>query len=189
MSQAKFREGDRVRVAVTTSVWSRSRSAYVPKIIEKKATVWSVRDNGDVLLNFTPRGGATWHPASDVTHLRGGAGRGATRKVTMADVRAANAELHRSLGHDWTYFDRKTSKFFGGDKFYGPYSGEGGTFFVQVNRAGIRVKREINGEIKPAGSADGYAHVEDARDAAKALAKGARSAEKDRSLARAMQRR
>lgn len=179
MSQAKFRDGDRVKVAVTTSVWSSKRGAYVPKVVEKRATVWGVRDDGDVLLNFTPRGGATYHPASSVTHLRGGAGRGVKRKVTMADVRAANAEFHRSLGHDWSYFDRKTSKFFGGDKFYGPYSGDGGTFFVQANRAGIRVKREVKGEIKAAGNADGYDHVEDARDAAKALAKGTRSAEKN----------
>jgi hypothetical protein len=56
-------------------------------------------------------------------------------KITMADIR------RRANAAGSHYFDRAATKFFGGDKFFGPYSGKGGVFFVANNRAGWMVKR------------------------------------------------
>lgn len=55
-------------------------------------------------------------------------------KLTMADVK------RRSLATGSPYFSRESAKFFGGDKFFGPYVGAGGTFFVQHNNAEWRIK-------------------------------------------------
>ena len=99
---------------------------------------------------------------------------GTTVRVTMADVRSANRRHHRERGDDFSYFDRKTSKFFGGDKFSGPYVGLGGTFFVQVNRAGIKIKRAMpSGAIQNVFDTPDFTRVDDARSFAKKLAKGA----------------
>ena len=96
-------------------------------------------------------------------------------RITMADVKRANARYHRERGEDWSYFDRKTSRFFGGDKFTGPYVGLGGVFFVQKNKAGINIKR-----VRPSGAVESvsefigheFRSTESARNVAKALAKG-----------------
>jgi hypothetical protein len=87
-----------------------------------------------------------------------------TKGTTMTYVKAMN----RKTGSD--YFSRESSRFFGGDKFYGPYVGPGGVFFVQVNKTGVKIK-EVNTswrintyDIKPT-SLDG------ARDWAKHLAR------------------
>ncbi len=108
---------------------------------------------------------------------RPAAKRNAGPRMTMADIKQRNKSYHRSKDQDFSYFDRKTSKFFGGDKFSGPYSGEGGTFFVQKNKAGINIKRALpSGEIRGMHHDEegfyGYRTVEDARDAAKRMAKG-----------------
>ncbi len=58
----------------------------------------------------------------------------AKRRLTMADVKRL------SLATGSPYFSRESSKFWGGDKFYGPYVGPGGTFFVQHNKAGWKIK-------------------------------------------------
>ena len=57
-----------------------------------------------------------------------------TKGATMAYVKAMVKERGSP------YFDRASSRFFGGDTFYGPYVGPGGVFFVQVNRAGTKIK-------------------------------------------------
>ena len=99
---------------------------------------------------------------------------GTTVRITMPDVKRANARYHRERNDDFSYFDRKTSKFFGGDKFSGPYVGLGGTFFVQQNKAGINIKRAMpSGAIQSVYDAGSFRSVEDARAAAKKLAKGA----------------
>jgi len=54
--------------------------------------------------------------------------------MTMADVKAL---ANRAGSH---YFDRGNSKFFGGDKFFGPYVGSGGIFFAQFNKSGWSIK-------------------------------------------------
>lgn len=56
-------------------------------------------------------------------------------QLTMADIkrRAKAAGSH--------YFDKGTKAAFGVDRFFGPYSGKGGTFFVQQNKTGWSIKR------------------------------------------------
>lgn len=101
----------------------------------------------------------------------------ASSRPTMADIKRANDEFHRDRGDSFSFFDKKSRRFFGPEKFYGPYGGPGGIFFVALNKAGVSVR-----EVKPTGeigSSMRFDHVEDAREAAKALAKGARSAEKN----------
>jgi hypothetical protein len=102
----------------------------------------------------------------------------ASSKPTIADVKRANIEYHRRRGEDFSFFDKKTSRFFGPEKFFGPYSGPGGIFFVNKNKHTINVREvKSTGDIGlPIGD---HRFVEDARDAAKALAKGTRSAEKN----------
>lgn len=56
-------------------------------------------------------------------------------KLTMADIR------RRANAAGSHYFDRGATKFFGGDKFFGPYKGKGGTFFVNKTGAGWSVQR------------------------------------------------
>lgn len=90
----------------------------------------------------------------------------AKRRMTMADVkrRAAAAGSH--------YFDRGNSKFFGGDRFSGPYAGPGGVFFVQSNKSGISV-RPVESDGRIGYLAGNYSSVVSARAAAKAMAKRA----------------
>lgn len=89
-------------------------------------------------------------------------------KLTMADVKRKSAAAGSN------YFDKGNSKFFGGDKFYGPYSGKGGTFFVQHNRAGWKIKRFGEDHRVHPVAYDGQAGAggETIRDAAKRMAKG-----------------
>lgn len=70
--------------------------------------------------------------------------RNAARRLTMADVRSRNARYHRERGDeaDVGFFSRGNSRFFGPEKFYGPYDGVGGTFFVKVGRGGATVLRQ-----------------------------------------------
>jgi hypothetical protein len=62
----------------------------------------------------------------------------------MADVRSRNAVYHRERGDeaDVGFFSHSNSRFFGPEKFYGPYDGVGGTFFVKVGRGGATVFRQ-----------------------------------------------
>ena len=60
--------------------------------------------------------------------------RNPARRMTMADIK------RKSLASGSHYFERGASRFFGPEKFYGPYVGPMGTFFVQKNKAGIKVK-------------------------------------------------
>lgn len=93
-----------------------------------------------------------------------GSARANPSRMTMADVK------RKSAATGSPYFSRQSSKFFGGDKFWGPYVGPGGVYFVQKNRAGISIKRQgPDGDIHTAGYAN---NVEDARDQAKSLARG-----------------
>lgn len=105
----------------------------------------------------------------------------ASPKPTMADVKRANIEYHHRRGEDFSFFDKKTTRHFGPEKFYGPYAGPGGIFFVNVNR--IPETRNLNITIREVRSTGdiglprgNFSHVEDARDAAKAMAKGTRAA-------------
>ena len=99
----------------------------------------------------------------------------ASPKPTMADVKRANIEYHRRRGDGFSFFDKDTSRFFGPEKFHGPYAGPGGIFFVTASKRGVTVRR-----VRPTGDIDSpigdFRHVEDARDAAKAMAKGTRAA-------------
>jgi hypothetical protein len=70
------------------------------------------------------------------------------RRLTMADVRALNLSYHSDKGDGFSYFDRGNTRLFGPEKFYGPYVGPGGTFFVQNNKTGVNVKQvRATGEI------------------------------------------
>lgn len=160
-----------MRLTYTVRAWSLKRGDF-QKTKTKAATVRAVRAD-DVMLQFTPRGGASWYPKSDVKHLRGGAGRKAKFKVTMADVRTANERFHKDRGDDFSFFDKKTVRPFGGDKFYGPYSGPGGTYFVVSNRFGLHIKKfQANGDIDSVREGTDFHSAESARAAAKKLAKG-----------------
>ncbi len=106
----------------------------------------------------------------------------ASSKPTMADVRAADAESHRRRGDGFTFFSNRPRS--QSEKFSGPYSGPGGIFFVMAStdRDSGRTEATIRqvmptGDIRvPAAGFKSFHHVEDARDAAKAMAKAARSA-------------
>lgn len=106
----------------------------------------------------------------------------AASKPTMADVRAADAEHHRRRGDGFTFFSNKPRS--QSEKFHGPYAGPGGIFFVMVSKSrdGGHIEATIRqvmptGEIRtPASGFKSFHHVEDARDAAKAMAKGTRAA-------------
>lgn len=142
------------------------------KVGSRRGIVWNVRADGHVAVQFTPRGGASYYAPSTVTHVRGGAGAKASHRVTMADVKSANARYHREKGDAFSFFDRKTQRHFGRDKFSGPYSGPGGTFFVTSTKVGIAVYRvQPSGDIRFA--AHDFRSIDAARDAAKGLAKGA----------------
>jgi len=96
-----------------------------------------------------------------------------TAKPTMAQVKMYNAEYNQHLGRD-SYFARGTSRFFGGDKFWGPYRGPGGLYFVQQNNAGIKIKKVgPMGQISTGAPGQTFGWPEDARAYAKALAQGA----------------
>lgn len=85
------------------------------------------------------------------------------RRTTMADIkrRATAAGSH--------YFDRGNSRFFGAEKFWGPYVGPNGTFFVQRNKGGISVRPVSRDHT--IGYVDGrYSSVEEARAAARRMA-------------------
>lgn len=101
----------------------------------------------------------------------------ASSRPTMADIKHANKEYHRDRGEKISFFDKGFSRLFGPEKLYGPYTGPGGIFFITKNKAGVGVR-----EVRPTGDIGQtvwFDHVEDARAAAKALAKGTRSAEKN----------
>ena len=86
-------------------------------------------------------------------------------------------EMSRARGSP--YFSRASSRFFGGDTFYGPYVGPGGVFFVQRNNAGITLKEvEDDWTIRTLGRVDaGLAGV---REEAQARARAGRWGEKGR---------
>lgn len=104
----------------------------------------------------------------------------ASSRPTMADIKRANKEYHEDRGEKFHFFDAANRRFFGPEKLYGPYYGPGGVFFVTSNKSGILV-REVgpDGDMRTDRQTESFRHVEDARDAAKALAKGTRSAEKN----------
>ena len=55
-------------------------------------------------------------------------------RFTMADIKRRNAAA------GWFFFSRATTKFFGPEKFSGPYEGPGGVFFVKTGaRTGVKV--------------------------------------------------
>ena len=54
--------------------------------------------------------------------------------LTMAAIK----EKSKQTGSP--YFSRGSSQFFGRERFFGPYVGPGGIFFVQKNRAGVSLK-------------------------------------------------
>lgn len=61
------------------------------------------------------------------------------RRMTMAGVRAkSRAYARATYGHDG-FFSAQNSRFFGPEKFDGPYSGPGGTFFTKTGRGGAGV--------------------------------------------------
>lgn len=101
----------------------------------------------------------------------------AERKYTMSDVRRI------SLAKGGFYFTRDTKRFFGPERFWGPYSGPGGVFFVKHGRSG-NVIQQFHPESGRIDWVANDAHPEDARDRAKALARGAgggsRSSERGR---------
>jgi hypothetical protein len=96
------------------------------------------------------------------------------KRMTMADVRRKNAAAG---GY---YFSRGTSKFFGREKFYGPYSGPGGVFFVKVGaRPGVGVGIH---EVLPSGhigsAIDFTGDLDEKRAFARGLARGGSKARK-----------
>ena len=100
-------------------------------------------------------------------------------RLTMADLKAMNADYHTAKRDNFSFFDRKTSRFFGGDHFYGPYIGPGGIFFSTANAAGVTIR-----EFKRDGSIgrpirDGFYGVDEARAGAQGLAKGKFTAVKE----------
>lgn len=95
------------------------------------------------------------------------------KRTTMSDIRYAAKNAGSS------YFDRGNSRFFGGDKFAGPYEGPGGLFFVNSNNAGHMIKKvtlEPRFDIRTVERASSHA---DAREIAKEHARGTRSSERD----------
>lgn len=89
------------------------------------------------------------------------------RRLTMADIR------HASLRSGSPYFSRETTRYWGPEKFWGPYEGPGGVYFVKKNKAGISIEKfhRENGRIHNVDSM--LSHVEDARERAKELARNA----------------
>lgn len=89
------------------------------------------------------------------------------RRLTMADIR------HASLRSGSPYFDRATTRYWGPEKFYGPYSGPGGVFFVKKNKAGISIEK-FSSETGRIHNVDSMINdLDDARERAKDLARGA----------------
>ncbi len=86
------------------------------------------------------------------------------RRMTMADIR------HASLRSGSPYFSRETTRYWGPEKFYGPYEGPGGVYFVKKNKAGISIEKfhPENGRIHNVDSM--LDNTEDARERAKELA-------------------
>lgn len=89
------------------------------------------------------------------------------RRLTMAHIR------HASLRSGSPYFERATTRYWGPEKFWGPYEGPGGVYFVKKNKAGISVEKFYpeNGRIHNVDSM--IEHVDDARERAKELARSA----------------
>lgn len=94
------------------------------------------------------------------------------KKWRMSDIRQAN----KASGHH--FFDRPTLQFFNSRVERGPYQGPGGIFFVTSEKYDRRVYNvrkfyPESGRVKTAnGKLDWYTSLDDARDAAKELAKG-----------------
>lgn len=90
---------------------------------------------------------------------------GLVSKPTMADLKRLNEQA------GGFYFSSGAKKFFGGDKFYGPYVGPGGVFFVAHNKAGWTINEfETDHGIKSIPHT--REHGEDVRAMAQEFAKG-----------------
>ena len=99
-------------------------------------------------------------------------------KLTVADIRAANAEA------GFHFFDRKTLRFFSTKVESIAYTGAGGTYFVtseQMDPSTARmftvryfnpISKHVNTATTPSGGRMTVASRQWAREAAKALAKG-----------------
>lgn len=97
-----------------------------------------------------------------------------TGRLTMADVKRASRERNQRVGHTSgaDFFSRGNSKFFGPERFHGPYRGPGGIFFVTANKAGNLVRQLLpNGAIETVARNLTFDTAEDAKDHAKQLAK------------------
>ncbi len=108
------------------------------------------RQIGDLLVETRPGGGAAWYSPSQASHLKGGAGKGAStvRTPTMADVKARNREYHQKQGHAFHYFNKANRRMFGPESYHGPYAGPGGLYFVLSNQGGVHVKKvQSSGDI------------------------------------------
>ncbi len=96
------------------------------------------------------------------------------RKWTIAEIKALNT------ANELNFFSRGAMRFFNTRIVSTAYNGEGGTFFItsEHNRPTdapkftIRKFHPETGEIKTFGEFRGFRYIEDARDAARAAAKG-----------------
>lgn len=93
------------------------------------------------------------------------------KRMTMADVRRKNAAA------GGLFFSRGNSRFFGPEKFHGPYSGPGGTFFVKTGRGGTSIFEVLSdGHISSA--IDFSGDLDEKRAFARGLARGGSKARK-----------
>lgn len=106
--------------------------------VDRRVVVPVLFDNGNA--DCVPRNMVAAEP-SRLGTTRSNPRSAAYPRMSMSDVKRANAEYHAQRGETFTYFDRGTSRAFGGDKFWGPYVGPGGVFFAQHNSTGFSVMK------------------------------------------------
>ena len=94
------------------------------------------------------------------------------KRMTMADVRRKNAAAGQF------YFSRATTRFFGRERFFGPYVGPGGVFIVKSgDRTGTKVLEVLStGEISA--PIDFTGDIDEKRAFARGLARGGSKARK-----------